>query len=110
SDHQYRLNFIEMELNKECNTDGSENTMIFIRKWVFILPWTIEASTQLISNIVKLSEEEQRIIGFKLIEWKPINTNFSHLPLTITVGGVFQRSYSSLVIYQLIRLVDGKVK
>ncbi|CAF1557190.1 unnamed protein product [Rotaria sp. Silwood1] len=108
NDHQYRLNFIEMELNKECNTDGSENTMIFIRKWVFILPWTIEASTQLISNIVKLSEEEQRIIGFKLIEWKPINTNFSHLPLTITVGGVFQRSYSSLVIYQLIRLVDGK--
>ncbi|CAF3264492.1 unnamed protein product [Rotaria sp. Silwood2] len=108
NDHQYRLNFIEMELNKEHNTNGQQDTMIFIRKWVFILPWTIEYSTQLISNILKLSEEEQRIIGFKLIEWKPINTNFSHLPLTITVGGVFQRSYTSLVIYQLTRLVDGK--
>ncbi|CAF1165094.1 unnamed protein product, partial [Rotaria sordida] len=104
NDHQYRLDIIEMELNKEHN----QNRMTFIRKWVFILPWTIENSTQLIPSILKLTEEEQRMIGFKLTAWKPIDTNFSHLQLTITVGGVFQRSYSTLMIYQLTCLADGK--
>lgn len=43
---------------------------IFISKWVFVIPWTIENASQLLSNAVSISENRQNRIEFQLSEWK----------------------------------------
>jgi hypothetical protein len=65
------MDIIYQQLGKEKCLDSLENKSIFICKWVFILPWTIENSSQLLSYGLSLNEDEQKTIGLKLTVWKP---------------------------------------
>jgi hypothetical protein len=65
------MEIIYRELCKENLLDSFENKSIFIWKWVFVIPWTIENSSKLISYGLSLNENEQKTIGLKLTVWKP---------------------------------------
>jgi hypothetical protein len=62
SDHRFRMEVIETQLEKD--------KLIFIKKWVFVLPWTIKDTNQLLSSALSLTESEQQTIGLKLSIWK----------------------------------------
>ncbi|CAF0930500.1 unnamed protein product [Rotaria sordida] len=107
--HQQRIKLIHQQLLIENLLDSEQNKAIFISKWVFVIPWTIENSSQLLSYGLSLNESEQKSIGFSLTCWKSANTNFISPNLSMTIGGVFQRSYSPLVIYKLTNLPHEKI-
>jgi hypothetical protein len=64
------MEMIYQQLCKENLLDSFENKSIFIWKWIFVIPWTIENSSKLLSYGSSLNENEQKEIGFKLTEWK----------------------------------------
>ncbi|CAF0831061.1 unnamed protein product [Adineta steineri] len=75
----------------------------FISKWVFVIPWTIKNTDKILPNAISINENDQLIYGYALSIWKRTNYN-----LKVTVGGIFQRSYSELVIYKLTNFDEGK--
>lgn len=68
--HQQRIIQIREQLLKENILDSQENKTVFIDKWVFVIPWTIENCSNLLPYALSLSENEQKTIGFQLAEWK----------------------------------------
>ncbi|CAF2140521.1 unnamed protein product [Rotaria magnacalcarata] len=104
--HQERMELIRQQLFTENFLDFKQSKSIFINKWVFVIPWTIENSSQLLSCGRLLSDDEQNRVGFKLSFWKPKDCNFVSPKLAVTVGGVFLRSYSALIIYELTNLIN----
>lgn len=69
-DHRFRLQMIEDQLHQENLLDPSNKDSVFIRKWVFPLPWTIKNTGKILSNAEILSANEQQAIGFHFSEWK----------------------------------------
>lgn len=64
------MELLHQQLVMENLVDFAENNSIFINKWVFVLPWTIDIASQLISYALKLNETEKNLIGFELTAWK----------------------------------------
>jgi hypothetical protein len=70
-EHQRRMQFIQAKLREENRLDYDTKKTLFIDKWVFVIPWTIENCSQLLSYGVNLIESEQEELGFKLSVWTP---------------------------------------
>ncbi|CAF0970593.1 unnamed protein product [Adineta ricciae] len=99
-DHRSRVESIKKDFDEEI---VHKDRCKFISKWVFVLPWAIKDTLKIFPNAMSLTEDERNIIGFELKIWKQ-----SKLNLTVTVGGIYQRSYSPLTIYRLTRLDTGE--
>ena len=66
SEHRQRIDSIEHDFNQDRIHRPMENQAIFIRHWLFVLPWTIENSARLINDAMR--EENQT--DFQLSIWK----------------------------------------
>ncbi|CAF1651665.1 unnamed protein product, partial [Adineta ricciae] len=98
--HQSRVKSIKNDFDEEI---VDKHRCKFVSRWVFVLPWVIKDTLKIFSNAMSLNENERNIIGFEFKIWKQ-----SKLNLTVTVGGIYQRSYSPLTIYRLTKLDTGE--
>jgi hypothetical protein len=65
------MKLIDRQLQKENLIDFDNNKSLFIRKWVFVISWTIKNTNWLLLCVLSLTEnEEQTIIELKSSIWK----------------------------------------
>lgn len=119
SDHHQRVEYAREQFLKQ---NSSDDQCTFISKWIFILPWIVQDTAKMFDNVISLNANEQMLLGFRfnkcqqtLVEFHPsireiiFNRFRRSKNLTVTMGGVFQRSYSPLTFYRLEKIDNKKV-